>query len=100
MLQAYFTIVRGSARLWNKEDLKNIMTACIIMHNMIIEDERNDNRNLHELNNYYNNLPKSPPIAKTSHEHSSSILEFFQNHHHIRDRQTHSKLQDLVEYLW
>lgn len=68
---------------------------------MIIEDERNNNRNLHELHNDYDNLPKSPPIAKTSHEHTSSMLEFFQNHHHIRDRQTHSKLQeDLVEHLW
>lgn len=26
---------------WRKEVLHNILTSCIIMHNMIIEDERN-----------------------------------------------------------
>ena len=35
VLQAQFAIVRGPARFWDK----SIMTACIILHNMIIEDE-------------------------------------------------------------
>ena len=30
----------GPARFWNKRVLHDIMTTCIIMHNMIIEDER------------------------------------------------------------
>ena len=40
VLQSRFAIVAGSARFWNKCVLHDIMTACIIMHNMIIEDER------------------------------------------------------------
>ncbi|KAL8465239.1 hypothetical protein ACS0TY_034662 [Phlomoides rotata] len=28
---------------WSKSDLQDMMTACIIMHNMIIEDERDLN---------------------------------------------------------
>ncbi|KAK3183108.1 hypothetical protein Dsin_030394 [Dipteronia sinensis] len=40
VLQACFTIVCGPARFWNQETLKDIMIACIIMHNMIIEDEQ------------------------------------------------------------
>jgi hypothetical protein len=28
------------SRLWEREELANIMYACIILHNMIIEDER------------------------------------------------------------
>jgi hypothetical protein len=33
ILQARFTIVRGPTRFWD------IMNACVIMHNMIIEDD-------------------------------------------------------------
>ncbi|XP_062208946.1 protein ANTAGONIST OF LIKE HETEROCHROMATIN PROTEIN 1-like [Phragmites australis] len=40
VLQARFAIVRGPARVWDQSTLHNIMTACVIMHNMIIEDER------------------------------------------------------------
>ncbi|KAG7594015.1 Harbinger transposase-derived protein [Arabidopsis thaliana x Arabidopsis arenosa] len=40
VLQSKFAIITGAARYWKKEVLHDIMTACIIMHNMIIEDER------------------------------------------------------------
>lgn len=39
VLEARFAIIRGPARFWDKETLREIMTACVIMHNMIIEDE-------------------------------------------------------------
>ncbi|RWR92880.1 putative nuclease HARBI1 [Cinnamomum micranthum f. kanehirae] len=40
VLQARFSIVRGLARFWDRQTLQHIMKTCIIMHNMIIEDER------------------------------------------------------------
>ncbi|KAK1587792.1 hypothetical protein Q3G72_016851 [Acer saccharum] len=41
------------------------------------------------------------PTVSVSHEHTPELHEFIQNHHRIRDRQTHSQLQsDLVEHLW
>ena len=40
VLQARFAIVRGPARFWDKADLGRIMRACIIIHNMIVEYER------------------------------------------------------------
>ncbi|XP_020972564.1 uncharacterized protein LOC107627165 [Arachis ipaensis] len=40
VLQARFAIIRGPARFWEKKKLANIMRACIILHNMIIDDER------------------------------------------------------------
>ncbi|XP_004305373.1 PREDICTED: uncharacterized protein LOC101298154 [Fragaria vesca subsp. vesca] len=40
ILQARFGIVKGAARGWDKEDLQYIMLACIILHNMIVENER------------------------------------------------------------
>jgi hypothetical protein len=42
VLQARFAIVRGPAHFWDKETLREIMNACIIMHNMIVEDERDE----------------------------------------------------------
>ncbi|XP_074353233.1 uncharacterized protein LOC141692331 [Apium graveolens] len=40
VLRSRFAIVRGPTRFWDKADLGKIMRACIIMHNMIVEDER------------------------------------------------------------
>ena len=40
VLQSRFAIVAGPARFLNKSVLHDIMTTCIIMHNMIVEDER------------------------------------------------------------
>ncbi|KAK3222734.1 hypothetical protein Dsin_009759 [Dipteronia sinensis] len=40
VLQSRFATVAGPAHFWHKHVLHDIMTTCIIMHNMIIEDER------------------------------------------------------------
>ncbi|XP_057787015.1 uncharacterized protein LOC131004359 [Salvia miltiorrhiza] len=39
VLQARWAIVKGPSRLWSKEAMSDIMFTCIILHNMIIEDE-------------------------------------------------------------
>ena len=39
VMQARFTIVRGPARFWDEDTLGQIMRACVIMNNMIVEDE-------------------------------------------------------------
>jgi hypothetical protein len=39
VLQYRWAIVRGPAYGWNREQIRDILTVCIIMHNMIIEDE-------------------------------------------------------------
>jgi hypothetical protein len=43
VLQARFAIVRGPSRFWDKATLYDIMTTCVILHNMIIEDEKDLN---------------------------------------------------------
>lgn len=40
VLQSRFAIIRIPARMWKKRTLGEIMYACIILHNMIVEDER------------------------------------------------------------
>ncbi|CAL9018669.1 unnamed protein product, partial [Prunus brigantina] len=39
ILQAWWAIIRGAARLFDEEVLRSIMMTCIILHNMIVEDE-------------------------------------------------------------
>ena len=40
VLQARWKIVKNLVRQWDLDTISNIMMACIIMHNMILEDER------------------------------------------------------------
>lgn len=64
---------------------------------MIIEDEKE----LVGLDYDYDTTDKSPPPAIVSHERTTELCEFIQMHRCIRDRETHSQLQeDLVEHLW
>jgi len=40
VLQARFAIVKNPALFWDKVKIGKIMRACIILHNMIVENER------------------------------------------------------------
>ena len=40
VLQARFAILRSPARMWQVRLMAEIMYACIILHNMVVEDER------------------------------------------------------------
>ena len=42
MLQGRFKIISQPSRLWMSGDMKIYIEACIILHNMIIEDERDE----------------------------------------------------------
>ncbi|CAL2276432.1 unnamed protein product [Prunus armeniaca] len=39
VLQAYWAIIKGVARMLDEEVLQSIIMTCIILHNMIVEDE-------------------------------------------------------------
>ena len=41
VLQARFAIVKNPAILWDKRQIGMVMRTCIILHNMIVENERN-----------------------------------------------------------
>ena len=65
MLQARFAIVQGPTRFWHHEDLSFIMKACIILHNMIIENERVDDKELVAVdagNEDYDSLGTDGPV--------------------------------------
>jgi hypothetical protein len=79
VLQSRFAIVRGPVRYWDEETLANIMKACIIMHNMIIEDEGVMNLGFdheHEVNS----------LISMSHGEILELHDFLQTHNRIRDK--------------
>ena len=93
MLQSRFAIVRGPVQYWNKKTLANIMKACIIMHNMIIEDEG-------VMNLGFDHEREVNSFISVSHGKIPELHDLLQTHNRIRDRGTSSQLQkDLIEHL-
>jgi len=94
VLQARFPIIRQPGRIWDRETLALIMRACVIMHNMIVEDERvldPDER-----------FPDVGENVQPSHgTPTRTLAEFIEAHKQIRDKPTHFQLkEDLIEHLW
>jgi len=87
VLQARFSIVRGPARLHQPEMLNESMIACIILHNMIVEDERDL---YHGADDFDYEQINDTPFKPLSHEHTAEALDFIQNHHCIKDQEIHS----------
>uniref|UniRef100_A0A0D3B562 DDE Tnp4 domain-containing protein n=1 Tax=Brassica oleracea var. oleracea TaxID=109376 RepID=A0A0D3B562_BRAOL len=101
VLQARFAIVKNPALFWDKVKIGKIMKVCIILHNMIVEDERDgytqfnvsefqeaeDNGSSHVDLLYSINMP-------------SNISNMMDARRRIRDRQLHQQLKDdLVEHI-
>ncbi|KAL3701160.1 hypothetical protein R1sor_019182 [Riccia sorocarpa] len=42
VLQARFAIVSNPCRYWDQQQVKEIMLTCVVLHNMIVEDEQDD----------------------------------------------------------
>jgi hypothetical protein len=73
------------------------MNACIIMHNMIVEDERDKDDEANEVRRYDDVREEVRPSRAPTHE----LQEFLQIHHAINDRGIYSQLQeDLMQHLW
>ncbi|XP_015697120.1 uncharacterized protein LOC107305094 [Oryza brachyantha] len=84
VLQSRFAIVRGSARFWDTKTLGQIMRACIIMNNMIVEDERDDDFDLD-----YDEMGEQ---VRASHERTDDFDEYIRKYSEIKDKTTHFQL--------
>ena len=67
------------------------MTACIIRHNMIVEDGVDEKYFRYDVGEK----------VTISHDDIPEFDEFIQNYKKIKDKETHTTLQaDLIEHLW
>ncbi|CAN0920676.1 Protein ANTAGONIST OF LIKE HETEROCHROMATIN PROTEIN 1 [Linum grandiflorum] len=93
--QARWAIVRNPARSWDVPSLKNIMLTCIILHNMIVEDEQvnefDEMRGDLDYEFFEANMPPNIP----------PLQQYFARNASIRDGNEHRRLKkDLIEHLW
>ncbi|XP_073038239.1 protein ANTAGONIST OF LIKE HETEROCHROMATIN PROTEIN 1-like [Primulina eburnea] len=95
VLQSKWAIITGPARVWSIQVLHDIMTTCIIMHNMIIEDER-------ELNVPVTDYREAPiPDVEMALDEHVRFQEFLARHRKIKDKSAHYALRDaLIDHLW
>ncbi|XP_019194852.1 PREDICTED: uncharacterized protein LOC109188679 [Ipomoea nil] len=95
VLQSRFAIVKGPARFWDKCVLHDIMSSCIIMHNMIIEDERDEQADIQG----WNEAPA--PEVDIARDENIIFQEFLARHRQIKDKEAHYALRNaLIEHLW
>jgi hypothetical protein len=87
-----FAIVRVPARFWDIDTLKDIMTTCVILHNMIIEDERGLN-----LSFFFNNVGTRVKPARNP----RTVQAFLETYRQIANDKDAAQLQeDLVRHHW
>ena len=91
MLQARFAIVRGPAQFFHLETFQKIMKACIILHNMIVEDER-DNNEVVDLDYKQIDGVDNPPM-QVLRDQSDGFMSYIERYGRIRDREIHFQLQ-------
>ena len=96
VLQGRFAVVRYPCLSWSLDEMCEIMNACVIMHNMIIEDERDTRKQLvGEVFDFQGPMANPQPGVPTQY------AEFLAIHREIRDGTMHKQLHDdLVHHLW
>jgi hypothetical protein len=71
----------------------NVMSACVIMHNMIVENERDDI--IYDQGWDFQGELAEPVAGVASWE------QFIHATEHLHDRHIHDRLQtDLIEHIW
>jgi hypothetical protein len=95
LLKKRFNILAIPSRSYSQCILDLIMRACIILHNMIIDDERDAGYN----NNYHTITSVVPPTV--TYETPASLTIILQREEHLIYGLIFLNLQsDLIEYVW
>lgn len=89
VLQSRFAIIQNPCRQWHMDTVKDIMRACVIMHNMIIEDEAGC-----DLEVLFEHGPATQMMRGLTFEDNTEGTEEFE----IAD--DFALRADLIEHLW
>nr|XP_045088218.1 uncharacterized protein LOC120972788 [Aegilops tauschii subsp. strangulata] len=93
VLQSRWGIVQNPALSWDEGKFWEVMTTCVIMHNMIVEDERDDRI-------FDQGFDYQGENVEPLHQEPATFEQFVQFHRELRDWHTHLDLQnDLVEHV-
>ncbi|XP_070667836.1 uncharacterized protein [Malus domestica] len=111
ILQARWAIVRATARMFDVKALRSIMMTCIILHNMIVEDEYDydvvDEYELDTMNNsrtriYFAHDWTENPVQHKSLERDGSYNQLIiKRYTSVQESYWHISCQrDLIENQW
>ncbi|KAK1684519.1 hypothetical protein QYE76_045367 [Lolium multiflorum] len=93
MLQTRWAIVCNPARTWSLKTMHEVMTSCVIMHNMIVENERPDGRNENHLE-FHGELVAPIPGTLSWEDYLHMNVE-------VTNETVCKRLQtDLIEHQW
>ena len=80
--------------MWDPEVLWQVMTCCVILHNMIVEDEGEGAARTNDFDKpgEHVHLPK---------QEAEHVMHFLEMHRQLRDEVVHTQLlNDLVEHMY
>ncbi|XP_012839256.1 PREDICTED: uncharacterized protein LOC105959663 [Erythranthe guttata] len=91
ILQSRFEFITGPCRLWHNAQIDEVMKCCIFLHNIIVEDNHNQ-----EGDDFVEHVEQQPvdqdPIT---------IPEYLSNRAGLTDKTRYFMLRnDLVEHVW
>nr|XP_043611769.1 protein ALP1-like [Erigeron canadensis] len=93
VLKKRWKVLNHPAHYWDKELMQDVIYACIILHNMILEDE--GKATCQDYN------PDEPSLVPGYWEQMTPLEQRIQNRHAIKSRETHNMLTaDLIDHLW
>lgn len=100
VLQARFAVIKRPACTWDPRLMGKIMKTCIILHNMIVEDERDNYANYADERAFHDaNVASVENSAYTTGHQSINV--YVANRTRLRDSETHVALKkDLIENVW
>lgn len=95
-LRGRFAILAKGAKLWKADELQNIITCCIILHNMIVEMGRLNKQDISAVEEV---LPVSETTNGETMSDSTTIPQGASSD--FLDKEKHFKLRaDLIYDLW
>ncbi|XP_057811759.1 protein ALP1-like [Salvia miltiorrhiza] len=98
VLQARWGIIKGLSRLWKLEHMSVIMFTCIILHNMIIEDEGEIGAT---FDGDGSEGSRSLPQTQFNSEAPPEFAAYMARSASLKDSRLHARLCDnLVDHIW
>lgn len=96
VLMARFAIIKTPARIWKKEILDSIMKTCVILHNIIIENDKDD-----PIITDAQLAGNSSEVQRIRPKNQEDFSRFLSRYNAVHDCQQHLQLRnDLIEHLW
>ncbi|XP_074293680.1 uncharacterized protein LOC141620807 [Silene latifolia] len=103
VLQARFAFIKKPSLVWDPNLMGKIIMACIIMHNMIVEDERDTYLNQYDSTDFDGedlDDDNSQPSTYST-QRIASLSTYMNNQSRLQNRETHNALKrDLIEHIW